>query len=177
MQIPQEVRDAGPAAVRTYKAALPHGERWAIMVALQCPPGTKGTDRAFMQGRMSGQQLDGMPPLQAKWLAKEAREAGIDISGKYYCGGLADKRGWRDPEAWVSSSDDVLRVAKKRNRRVEGAVSHEPLPEPPKRTLLSESIIRDELRKERKRHPRAKVGELREKIIERHAYKVKGRNV
>jgi len=90
---------------------------------------------------------------------------------------LADKRGWRDPEAWVSSSDDVLRVAKKRNRRVEGAVSHEPIPEPPKRTLLSESIIRDELRKERKRHPRAKVGELREKIIERHAYKVKGRNV
>lgn len=177
MKIPQEVSDAGPAAIRTYKAALPHGERWAIMCALQSPPGTKGTDRAFMEGRMSGQQLDGMPIGQAKWMSREAKAAGINISGKYYCGGLADSRAWRDPEAWVSSSDDVLRVARKRNRKVDGVISYDPPPEAPKRTLLSEGIIRDEMRKERKKHPRAKAGELREKIIDRHAYRVKGRNV
>jgi hypothetical protein len=176
-KLPPEIAEASPEVQRVYLAALPHGERWALMVALQTPPGTKGTDRAFMEGRMNQQQLDDMPPLQAKWLAREARAAGINISGKYYCGGLADSRGWRDPEAWVSSSDDVLRVAKRRSRKVEGSVNYDPGLAPPKRVLLSESIIRDELRKERKKHPRAKVGELREKIIAQHAYKVKGRNV
>lgn len=145
------------------------------MVALQTPPGTKGTDRAFLEGRQNNEQLNDMPKRQAQYVAREAREAGINISGKYYCAGIADKRGWRDPAAWVTSNDDVLRVARKRRLHVTGSVNYDPGEAPPKRVLLSESIIRDEMRKEKRKNPKAKDGELREKIIDKHAYKVKNR--
>jgi hypothetical protein len=175
MDIPFEVRDAGYSAIETYKNALPYGERWATMVALQAPPGTKGTDRAFLEGRQNNEQLNDMPKRQAQYVSREAREAGISISGKYYCAGIADKRGWKDPEAWVTGNNDVLSVARKRRLHVTGSVNYDPGEAPPKRVLLAESIIKDEMRKEKRKNPRAKDGELREKIIDKHAYKVKNR--
>ena len=175
MEYPPEVIAAGSKALSLYEKALPYGERWATMVALQQPPGTSGTDRAFLEGRQNNEQLNDMPRRQAAYVAKEARQAGISISGKYYCAGIADKRGWRDPEAWVTSNDDVLRVAQKRRPHVTGNVNYEPGEAPPKRVLLSESIIKDELKKEKRKNPKAKDGELREKIIEKHAYRVKNR--
>jgi hypothetical protein len=175
MDIPAEVVNAGREAVDTYKRALPHGERWALMCALQEPPGARGTDRAFMQGRYNNQQLDGLPGRQARWLAAEARAAGIDISGKYYCGGLADHRGWKDPEAWVSGVDDVKRVAQKRRLHVTGAVEYDPEPAPPKRTLMAEDIVQEAVRKEKRRNPKAKAGEVREKFLAKHAYRPKNR--
>ena len=175
MEYPPEIIAAGPKALNTYEKALPYGERWAAMVALQQPPGTKGSDRAFLEGRQNNQQLDEMPTRQANYVAREARAAGINISGKYYCAGIADKRGWKDPAAWVTSGDDVLSVARKRRLHVTGSVNYDPGEAPPKRVLLSESIIKDEIRREKRKNPQAKDGALREKIIEKHAYKVKGR--
>ena len=175
MVYPPEVIAAGPRALHLYEKALPYGERWAAMVALQQPPGTKGTDRAFLEGRQNNEQLDAMPKRQAEYVARDARQAGINISGKYYCAGIADRRGWKDPAAWVTSNDDVLRVARKRRLHVTGSVNYDPGEAPPKRVLLSESIIKDELRKEKRKNPKAKTGELREKIIEKHAYRVKNR--
>jgi len=175
MDIPVEIERAGRDAVATYIKALPYGERWASMVALQVPPGTKGTDRAFLEGRQNNEQLDAMPKRQANYVAKEARDAGISISGKHYCAGIADRRGWRDPAAWVTSNDDVLRVARRRKLHVSGNVNYDPGEAPPKRVLLSESIIRDEIKKEKRKNPHAKAGELREKIIDKHAYRVKNR--
>ena len=175
MEIPREVRDAGKDAVATYKAALPHGEKWALMCALQCPPGTKGTDRAFNQGRYNQQQFDDMPRLMAERMLREAKAAGLSTAGKQYVGGLADKRAHQDPEAWVDSTADIVRVAKKRNLTVEGIVSHKGTPVPPKRAVLSERIIKDEMRHYRKQYPKKKAGELREMIIERHAHPDKRR--
>lgn len=175
MDIPQEVLAAGPAAVQTYRNALPHGERWATMVALQCPPGTKGSDRAFMQGRYNNQQLDEMPARQAKYIAKAAREAGIAIGGKYYVGGLADGRMWRDPKAWVSSNDDVLRVARERRLLVSGGVNYDPGQAAPQRKLIDEGIVRDAVKRARRANPKLKAAEAREQVIAKHAYRVKGR--
>lgn len=175
MDIPLEVRERGKEAEETYLRALEHGERFAAMVAMRQPPGTKGTDRAFMQGRMNNQQLDDMPARQAKYLADEARKSGINISGKYYCGGIADKRGWRDPKAWVSSNDDVLRVAQERRMAVSGSVNYDPGPAPPQRKLISDSIVNDAVRREKRKNPSAKTAELREKVIEKHAYRAKNR--
>jgi hypothetical protein len=174
--VPQQVKDAGREAILTYERALPYGEKWAEMVALQTPPGTRGTDRAFMEGRMNNQQLDSMPARQAKYVSQEARQAGINISGKYYCGGIADHRGWRDPKAWVSSNDDVLKVAQERRMTVAGSVNYDPGPAPPHRKVLSESIIQDEMRKERKKNPKASDGELRHQVIQKRAYKPKERS-
>lgn len=175
MQIPQQISDRGREAIETYRKALPYGEKFAEMCALQIAPGTKGSDRAFMQGRMNNQQLDEMPVESAKWMVKEAKEAGINISGKYYVGGLADKRRWRDPEAWVSSNDDILRVAQKRRRAVSGTVNYDPGPAAPKRKLINERIVAEEVRKELRKNPGAKAGEVRERVIDKHAYKAKGR--
>lgn len=175
MHIPSHIQSAGREAVETYKKALPYGERFAEMVALQAPPGTSGTDRAFLEGRQNNQQLDALPKRQAEFMVREAKQAGINISGKHYVAGIADRRGWRDPAAWVTSNDDVLRVAHKRRLAVSGSVNYDPGPAPIKPKVLSESIIKDEMRKELRKNPKANRGELREKIIDKHAYKVKGR--
>lgn len=170
MQIPQEVLRLGREARKTYERALPYGERWALMCATQTPPGTKGTDRTFMSGRLNQQWLDGMPKKQAQTILREARAAGIDPSGKVYMGGLADHRAHRDPMAWVDSTADIKRVAVARNLTVEGAVNHRGTPVPPKRAILNERIIQEELPRYRKHNPGKKDGELREMIVNRHAH-------
>jgi hypothetical protein len=173
MQVPQEVSDLGSAAVETYTRALPYGERWALMVATQTPPGTRGTDRAFMEGRLNDQWLDDMPKRQAQRILREARAAGINPHGKTYVGGLADLRAHRDPEAWVDSTADVLRVAKKRNLTVEGIVNHKGTQIPQKPPALSERIIQEDIRHYRKLHPGKKTAELREMVLTKHALKRK----
>ena len=177
MDLPFDIANAPSSVQAHYRRMVEDGQspRFAEMCALQCPPGTQGTDRAFMEGRMNNQQLDDMPKRQAKYVSDEARRAGINISGKYYCGGIADHRGWRDPKAWVSSNDDVLKVAKERRMTVSGSVNYDPGPAPPQRKLISESIVNDLVRREKKKNPRAKTAELREKVIEKHAYRAKNR--
>ncbi len=177
MDLPFDIANASSAVQAHYRRMIEDGQtpRFAEMAALQCPPGTQGTDRAFMEGRMNNQQLDAMPARQAKYVSDEARQAGINISGKYYCGGIADHRGWRDPKAWVSSNDDVLNVAKERRMMVTGSVNYDPGPAAPQRKLINESIVKDLVRREKKKNPGAKTSELREKVIEKHAYRVKNR--
>jgi len=170
MEIPLTISRLGPQAEETYRRALPYGERWAEMCALQCPPGTKGSDRAFMEGRLNQQWLDNMPKKQAQTILREARAAGIDPSGKVYVGGLADGRAHRDPLAWVDSTADIKKVARQRNLTVEGAVTHQGTPVPAKRTVLNERIIQEEMPRYRKRHPGKKDGELREMIINKQAH-------
>jgi hypothetical protein len=140
------------------------------MCALQEPPGTKGSDRAFMEGRLNQQWLDGMPKKQAATLLREAAAAGISTTGKVYVGGLADGRAHRDPMAWVDSTADILKVARARNLTVDGAVRHQGQPMPPTRKVLNERIIQEELPKYQKRHPGKKPAELREMIVNKHAH-------
>jgi hypothetical protein len=177
MDLPFDIANANPAVQAHYRRLIESGQtsRFAEMCALSQPPGTSGSDRAFMQGRYNNQQLDDMPVRQARYVSDEARKAGISISGKYYCGGIADHRGWRDPKAWVSSNDDVLKVAKERRMTVTGSVNYDPGPAPPQRKLISESIVNDLVKREKKKNPKAKTAELREKVIEKHAYRAKNR--
>lgn len=127
MELPYEIQRSSLEVREHYIRMMNDGqtERWAVMCALQQAPGTKGTDRAFMQGRMDGSWLDEIPARQAKKMVREAKSAGIPIGGKYYLGGLADKRGHLDPHAWVSGVDDIRRVAVKRNLNVSGIVNIE----------------------------------------------------
>lgn len=171
MQIPQEVSDLGASAVETYTRALPYGERWALMVATQTPPGTRGTDRAFMEGRYNDQWLDDMPKRQAERILRDARAVGINPNGKTYVGGLADHRAHRDPEAWVDSTADVLRVAKKRNLTVEGIVNHKGTQIPQKPPALNERIVKEDMKHYRRLHPGKSTAELREMVISKHALK------
>ena len=170
-----------PSHVQThYSKMIADGQspRFAEMCSLQIAPGTQGTDRTFFEGRYNNQQFDDMPKKQADFMIRAAKEAGINISGKYYHSGLADGRRWQDPEAWVSSTDDVLRVCKKRHKSISGAINYDAGDAlPPQRKILSERIIKEEVARERSRNPSVKdTPALRQKIIERHAHpsKLKG---
>lgn len=165
-ELPYDIQMAGPDVQAHYLKMLADGQspRFAEMCALQAPPGTKGTDRAFMEGRCDGNWLDALPKKQASWLTREAKKAGINISGKYYMGGLADKRGHLDPEAWVSNVDDIKRVAVKRNLTVKGIVNVEGREVAPKHVDLNPKIARELARKEMAKNPKLSMREAIEKV-------------
>ena len=174
--MPWDIQRANSRVQEFYAKMVKDGvaPRMAEMLALQQPPGLRGTDRTFMQGRCNNQQFDGMPRHHAEKMIRQARSAGVNPSGKYYCSGLADGRGPRDPAAWVDSVNDVLKVAKERNLTVEGAVEHKGTPMPrPKSKGLSESATRDLMREERRRQPTMKKGELREYVTAQYGRKPK----
>lgn len=173
--VPECIRRAGPEVVAFYVKLLSEGQtqRFAEMCALQQPPGLKGTDRAYMQGRLNNQQLDNMATHQAKALVAMARRGGVNPSGKYYAAGLADSRGAADPGAWVDSVADVKKVAEMRNLTVEGAVEHKGRPQPRPHVPLSERATRQMMQRERPNHPNMKVGELRELVVAKYGRKKK----
>jgi hypothetical protein len=168
-KVPQSVLDAGPKAVETFIASIASGgtERFAEMCALQCPPGTKGSDRAFMEGRMAGEWFNQMPKFAADQMVAQARKAGINTAGKFYMGGIADKRGPSDPEAWVSGRDDVIRVCKKRDLEIHGTVDYVPPEKPRKEVDINPRILREQVREEMKKHPKLSKGEATEKVRDR----------
>jgi hypothetical protein len=174
--LPWDIRSAPRDVQDFYRRIVGEGvtPRFAEMVALQQPPGLRGTDRTFMENRLNNQQFDSMPKDHAENLITLAKRAGINPAGKYYCSGIADGRGASDPAAWVDSVNDVKRVAKERNLTVEGAVEHKGIPMPrPKTQALSEAATRDLMREERRRQPTMKKGELREYVIDRYGRKPK----
>lgn len=174
IDVPLEVQHAGSEAVSMYVRLRSEGftHKWAEMCALQQPPGVRGTDRAVMQGRNNQEWLNEMPPHQARKILREAKAAGINVSGRFYMSGLADKRAHRDPAAWIDSGADILRVAKERNLTVQGIVEHKgtPVP-PPKRPLLSERLTREMMAREKKFHPKLKKQELREMVQHKYGRK------
>lgn len=161
MKLPFEIQNAPAHVQQHYRKvlAMGYGERWAVMVALQQPPGTQGTDRAFMEGRLDGNWLDALPDRQAKWMVREARAAGINPSGKYYMSGLADKRGHLDPAAWVDSVADIKKVALARNLTVKGIVNVEGRQVEPKTVDLSPKIARRLAKKEIEKNPKLSMRE------------------
>jgi hypothetical protein len=174
VELPLEIACAPQSVQAHYIMMVKDGSspRFAEMCALQIAPAVKGTDRSFMQGRYNNEQLNSMPADHARNMITLAKRAGINPSGKYYAAGLADGRGPADPEAWVDSTADVVRVAKKRNLTVEGAVSHKGIPQPrPKSPILSESLTKEMMQVEKKNHPTMKQGELREMVQEKYGRK------
>lgn len=171
MTLPPDISNSPKHVQDHYLRMVADGqsERFAMMCALQQPPGTKGSDRAFMEGRLSGNWLDDLPKRQANWMVKEAKAAGINPTGKFYCSGIADKRGHLDPEAWIGSVDDVKRVARARNLTVQGAVSIEGTPSPRKEVALSPGIEKELAAKELAKNPKLSPAEAAEKVRQKHA--------
>jgi len=126
MDLPYEIASAPRHIQEHYLAMIADGqsEKFAVMCALQCPPGSKESQRAFLEGRQNGEWLNRLPPAQAKRMAAAARSMGIDPSARYYFGGIADKRNIMDPKAWVADEHDVKRVAEERGLDVEGGVNY-----------------------------------------------------
>jgi hypothetical protein len=171
MELPFEIASAPGHVQDHYRKMIADGQSvaFALMCSLQQPPGTRGSDRAFMEGRLSGNWLDDLPKRQANWMVKEAKAAGINPSGKFYLSGIADKRGHLDPEAWVDSVADVKRVAKKRNLSVQGMVNVQSSEVPRKSEILNPKIEQELAKKELSKHPRLSMADAVERVRKRHA--------
>jgi hypothetical protein len=168
--LPFDIERAGKEAQDHYRKMVAAGQspRFAEMCALQMAPGTRGTDRAFMQGRYNGQFFDTMPVPLARRMIREAKAAGINVAGKFYMGGLADKRGHRDPDAWIDSVADIKRVAQKRDLHVTGIVEHTPPEKPPTKSVdIAPDILRENVRKEMLANPKLKKFDAIERVKDR----------
>lgn len=111
-----------------------------------------GSEQSFSGNRSQYEYDDNV----GKLTLQAAKAAGISTHGKHYVSGLADKRGPRDPEAWVSDSSDVLRVAKKRGLRLRGSVNYEPPqvePKPKKRRRLAPDLVREKVKQAIEKNP------------------------
>jgi hypothetical protein len=176
---PEILRDDEALSIYIDSRQLGSPHRFAKMCALRDPPGTKGTDKAFLQGRHSGAQFDGMKKSDAEYILAQARKAGINPTGKTYQSGLGK---YNDPLAWVTGVGDVKRACEAKAMECHGAVEYVPPAPiaPPKRVKLAKDIVdrieRDEREAdpgldERVRKNPKKRRELREKITDKHAYK------
>jgi hypothetical protein len=170
MELPYEIAASSHEVQAHYMKMIADGqtERFALMCSLCQAPGTKGLDGSFMEGKHNGQWLDQLPTRQAKWMLAEAKAAGISTTGKFYCSGIADKRGHQDPRAWVDSTADVLRVAKDRNLDVQGSVTHRATPTPPKRIPLNPKLVKKMAGELMRKDPKMSKRDAVEAVKARH---------
>jgi hypothetical protein len=168
--LPPDIAAASKDVQSHYLKMIAAGQapRFAEMCALQQAPRTAGTDRTFMEGKYGNCGFDDMPPHQATRIIREAKAAGVDIKGKFYMSGLADKRGHCDPEAWVDSTADIKRVAKKRNLSVKGIVNIEGHEEAPKQNDLNPRIAKELAKKEIAKNPKLSMAEARAVVKEKY---------
>lgn len=161
IEIPWQVRKRGPMAMTIYSGVIerdgPQAEKFAEMLALQQPPGVKGTNDQFMRGKMCGEQFDMDNPMQRMVLERyraKAKAAGVSIEGKYYYADVADEEG--DPKAWFASRDDLAAYVRSRGwsceqlgiRGPEVEVEDSPY-------CVSDEIVQEEIEKIRLEHPEA----------------------
>ena len=159
-----------PNVQARYERLRANGEAhgMAEVLATGCFPATK-TDREFWSGRWEAG--GGLHPAEFEHHKALAEAAGVSVTGKVYCRGLADYPG--DPTAWVGDRGDVLRVAKEKSLRVSGAVEYDPGEREPMRDApLGADIIENEVRGIMAHHPDADPMEVTESVILRRTGQV-----
>jgi hypothetical protein len=157
---------------------------FADMLAHQRPPGTKGTDRTFLEGRQCQEDIRDMPPLIANQWKRMLKKKGVSAAGKVYCSALARKHnevgpgeywGSGDPYAFVSDLGEAKAKALALGRDISGCIDVKAPERPPKPdTPLANDIIARKAQELANANPGRKfkdVVELREAIIEKHSPK------
>ena len=149
---------------------------FAAMLAMQKPAGTKGTEKAFLEGQHNW--ADRLSEPTAISLFNAAKKAGISSQGKKYIGGLGKAT---DPMAWVSTQDDVRTALKAKGLSSTGSINYKsPDQEFKSRKRMGDDIVQDftmrELAKdpvlaEKVRKNPKKIREVQEKVIEKHSKK------
>lgn len=168
-----------------YAQAIANGESpmFAEMLACRQPPGTRGTDRAFLQGRQNQEDLN-MPKWMRDQLTAQMRKAGISTAGKVYISSLARKKhevkpgepwGAGDPYAWVSDLGEAKARCAALGREGWGAATvkasevRPPTPDVP----LAEDIVQGKVAEAIALDPSKanRIDEVRHEVIEKHAPK------
>lgn len=177
--IRDEINAAGPEVVSLFNKIKRQGatDEWAAMCALRQAPGSRNTDRAFCQG--AARQTAMMADINRKAIYEMAKKAGISTQGKWYKGSLGRPT---DPCAWVSSADDVIAVAKKKNLFIDGVINHKGvrIEQPPPDVDLAPDLVREgvnrllvadpALAEKVKKNPKS-LREVEERVIAKHGKK------
>ncbi len=126
-----------------------------------------------MEGRLT-EGGDTLIPSQRAIAEKEARQAGINTAGRYYCGGVADRRQYRDPEAWIGSRDDMLSVAKRRKLELRGQVNYTPPVKAKRKNKdISDRALRDLTKQEMSANPKLTKQDAQDLVREKYIPKGK----
>lgn len=147
---------------------------WAAMCALQQPPGSARSDRAYQQTAFA--DFSKWPPGLRNAALQVAKEAGINTSGKVYEGALGR---YDDPAAWVGSIDDISASCKAKGMDIDGVVKirgNQKPKERPDKPFLSEEIVKEKVDAELKKPEvrsrvkagKLKVAEIREQVKDKH---------
>jgi hypothetical protein len=150
----------------------------AEMFALRQPPGTGGTDRAFLQGTGSGGDLDRtLEPIRKRRMARYKQLTGRKMpdNARYFTQ-LARFPG--DPQAVVSDRGEMKRRLEQGGHGCEDfGIKRAESPPPDDTPKLDEKLVRQFLAIEKKKPENIgkKDAELREKIVDKHAYKLRKR--
>ena len=148
---------------------------FAAMLAMQRPAGTKGTERAFLQGQHNW--ADKISYEAAEALHWQAKKAGISTQGKKYIGGLGRPT---DPQAWISTQDDVRGALKRKGLSAVGGVNYKAPEQEFKKKRMGNDVIQrfmaeelqnnPDLAKKVKKNPK-KLQDLKNKVIQKHSKK------
>lgn len=175
-----ECRAAGVLAEYEELLAAGNPPGAAAMFALQSPPGSRNTDRAFCDGQR--RKMERMAPGNRNKMIAIAKKAGIKTDGKFYVGGLGR---YDDPKAWVTCADDVLTSCKLTKSAATGVINcdytehDKPREEPAlapdlvstytKRKLAADPALLEKVRKNPK-----KLKEVQESVVSTHGRKRSG---
>lgn len=169
---PYPIVSTDPAVQSFYELCRRKGQThmFAEMCAFRQGPGFKGLEQNMFQGMFQHQGLNDV--FDPEHYVRHAHACGVSTAGKVYIGGLADYPS--DPEAWVADRDDMIRVARKKGKNIEGAVNFQsPVPdgagEPECR--LGPDIVAEEMERRIEQDPslaEMDQHELAHEIIEEH---------
>lgn len=142
----------------------------AFMLATKSFPGAK-TDSIFNWGKFSGFKENGCHKKELHYRT-EAEKKGYSTTGKWYCGSLARYAG--DPEAFIDSRSDVLRICKKNNYTIlDGYVQYKGHQSAPKPDIeVAPALIAREVNEVMATHPGAKREDVYERIYNLRTGKV-----
>lgn len=145
-------------------------QRMQELLAARRAPGTKNTDRAFLEGTHDSPSLHAQPDWMTRKMLSDAKRAGIDTTGKVHHARLGH---FTDPKAWVSSVADIKRAIRANGMGCEELGIPAPEAREPERVALAEDLVQEEIALRVAADPgcRKKRGELRDQVIEEHSYK------
>lgn len=140
--------------------------RLAEMLASRSAPALD-TPTTFINGITDNMQNEDDP--YTRYVLQRAREAGVNTRGARYSNQLATEMG--DPKAWITSKDDVKRIAERNGQDVSGCgINYKSpdyeIPQPAKEYMVCDEIVNEEFKKlptDVQHQPHAK-DDLREKL-------------
>lgn len=169
-----------PVAERSAEERAADAARLAEMFAARQPPGTRGTDRAFLQDRHNGKQFEKEPAVGDRY-ASAARRAGVSTAGRVYHSGLARFPG--DPAAWISDTGDLRKRCETMGKSCTGIIEYQAPQQPPPpskalgedivQRLMTETILADPDTAVRLNNGKQTMRDLRDEVIEKHSFKRK----